>query len=282
MRVLGFHSSNFDTFSIERTAQILTELGFGAIELNMEQAPDFSAHILPDATPDRRAEIRQSIADAGLTLSSLNAHQGMLHRHPAHRQAAEDFVTGAIDLAVDLNTDIVHVVSGFIPDGASEADCWPYFVPTLQRLVHYAAERGIRLAIEAAMFPGFLIHNHQTLQRLLNDVGEQLYVNFDPSQFLPAGDEPVATFRALRPRIIHMHAKDATGTRDNFTFPPLGQGHVNWPALVQAMIDTDYNGPVSVEYEAHFFAKGFPKDPLGSARQSKTFLDKTFAPWLAN
>ena len=46
------------------------------------------------------------------------------------------------------------------------------------------------------------------------------------------------------------------------------------------MVDTAYDGVVSVEYEAHFFAKGYNKDPVGSATQSKEFLCRVLQSWL--
>ena len=77
-------------------------------------------------------------------------------------------------------------------------------------------------------------------------------------------------------------AKDGRGTRQAFEFPPLGEGAVDWSGLARAMVETEYRGFIAVEYEAHFLAKGYPKHPIGAARQSKAFLDEVFSEWLSS
>jgi sugar phosphate isomerase/epimerase len=269
---IGFHSSAFTDYSIEETVRLLSGLGYQAIELNMETAPHFRPHVTPEVPPARRREIREAIGAVGLTLSSLSAHINLIEADEQRRRANWDFVKGAIDLAVDLRTDIVHVISGAVPEGASEHQCWEWLVEGLRECVAYGRERGVKVAIEAAVFPGFLVWNLATLLRLLEQVGcDDLYVNFDPSHYLPAGDSVVEAFRLLRERIVHMHAKDAQGVREAFTFPPLGQGEVDWAGLAQAMAET--------EYEAHLF--GYEKDPVSAAWRSKEFLNEVLSPWLA-
>ena len=71
---LSFHSSNFTDYSIEETVRILADLGYDAIELNLETAephfrardsghlrgappkhrPDNRAHVTPDISAERR------------------------------------------------------------------------------------------------------------------------------------------------------------------------------------------------------------------------------------
>ena len=279
---LGFHTSNFADYSIEQTVGILVDLGFDAIELNLESCDNFAAHVLPDAPKQRRHEIQRVIDEAGLTLSSLSAHTFMTSADAGQRRVAIDFVNGSIDLACDLGTDIVHMASGFVPAGVSQEQAWDWLTDAVRRCVEHGRQRGVKVAMEAGVFAGLIVWNRQSMLELIDRVGcDDLYVNFDPSHYQPAGDDAVATFGKLRDRIVHMHAKDGSGKRDTFEFPPLGKGQVNWPGLAQAMIETEYRGYLSVEYEAHFFAKGYKKDPIGAARQSKAFLDEVFAKWLA-
>lgn len=278
---IGFHTSNFSDYSIEKTVEILVDLGFDAIELNLESADNFSAHVLPNASKQRRSEIRRVIEAAGLTLSSLSAHAFMTSANADQRKTAIAFVNDSIDLACDLGTDIVHMASGFVPQGATEEQAWSWLTDAVRQCVKHGQRHGVKVAMEAGVFPGLIVWNTQSMLELIDRVGhDDFYVNFDPSHYQPSGDDTVATFRKLRNRIIHMHAKDGSGNRDAFEFPPLGKGQVNWPGLVEAMIETDYRGCLSVEYEAHFFAKGYTKDPIGAARHSKSFLDEVFADWL--
>ena len=279
---LSFHSSNFTDFSIDQTAAILAKLGFDAIELNLETAePDFRAHLTPDIPHVEREDIVGVLDRTGLHLSSLSAHCDMIESDPTKYDRALKYVFDTIDLANDLGTDIVHIASGMITPEAGMEACWNRMTESARRCIDHGRERGVRVGIEAGVFPGLIVWNTASMLELIDRVGyDDLYVNFDPSHFQPAGDDAVESYRALSDRIIHIHAKDGSGTRDAFEFPPLGKGDVDWISLQTAMIDTGYQGYVSVEYEAHFFAKGYPKDPIGSAKQSKRFLDEFLADWL--
>jgi len=281
MRQIGFHSSCFSKFSVDRTARILGDLGYGAIELNLETCPAFTAHVTPQLSQPQRRELLRCVAEVPLAISSLNAHRPLIGASETAREEGLAFVLGSIDLAADLGAGIVHLISGVLPDGVCEADGWDRLTRTVTQAVKYGRTRGIKVAFEAAVFPGFLVWNLRTLEHLFERVGEpDLYVNFDPSHFLIAGDDVVATFRQLRARIVHMHAKDACGQRGAFQFPALGDGNVNWRALAKAMTETGYEGCLSVEYEAHIFATGYAWDPPAAAKQSKAFLDVAMAPWL--
>ena len=278
---LSFHTSLFGDYSIEETVAILVDLGFNAIELNMESSPDFHAHLTPDATPDERAAIVETIRRSGLCLSSLSPHCDMIPADERMRQEAIEYIHRSIDLAVDLGTDIVHIASGWITEEAGEDLCWQWMVEATRACVDYGRERDVKVAMEAGVFPGLIVWSPETLLKLIELVGyDDFYVNFDPSHFAAAGLDAVAAFLRLQDRIINVHAKDGRGGRDAFEFPALGDGDVDWPGLAQALIDIDYKGYVAVEYEAHFFSKGYPKDPPGAARQSKEFLDRVLADWL--
>jgi sugar phosphate isomerase/epimerase len=282
MRRLGVHSSLFHQFSVAETCDTLAQLGYGAIELNLEDCEHFTAHTSAAATTADRAEIVRSIQKSGLHLSSISAHACLIDARDDARCAAQLNLAGAIELAADLGTDIVHVISGFQQPGASEQQSWEWMTDAVRSAVERGRQRMIRIAVEAAVFPGFLVWNFESLQHLIERVdATDLYVNFDPSHFQAAGDDVVRAFETLRGRIIHMHAKDARGTRQRFEFPALGDGLVDWPGLANAMTRTRYDGTLSVEYEAHFFSKGYSGEPIAAARQSKEFLDRTLGQWLS-
>ena len=281
---LSFHSSNFTDYSIEETVRILADLGYDAIELNLETAePHFRAHVTPDISAERRRSIVRTIASGGLRLSSLSPHRDMIPPDERDRADAIQFVKNTIDLAADLGTDNIHIASGFLIDNVSEDVSWGWMVEAGQRLVEYGRRRGIKVGLEAGVFPGLIVWNTATMLELIDRVGyNDFYVNFDPSHYQSAGDNAVRTFQKLRERIVHVHAKDGRGTRQAFEFPPLGEGAVDWSGLARAMVETEYRGFIAVEYEAHFLAKGYPKDPIGAARQSKAFLDEVFSEWLSS
>ena len=71
---------------------------------------------------------------------------------------------------------------------------------------------------------------------------ENVRIIFDPSHYLVRGDNVAEVFRELAPRIVHVHLKDARGDQEDFEFPPMGQGDIDFGQLLQAIIDSDYSG----------------------------------------
>ena len=67
------------------------------------------------------------------------------------------------------------------------------------------------------------------------------------------GDDVPAAVRTFGGRIAHIHVKDASGTPDDYQFPPLGQGDVDFSGFIGAVQETGYRGVLSVEYEANAF-----------------------------
>lgn len=67
-----------------------------------------------------------------------------------------------------------------------------------------------KIAIEE--FPGALVHNVRTFNKLCEVVGEDsdvLGLNLDPSHLMLQGAEPIAAARALGDKIFYIHGKDA-------------------------------------------------------------------------
>jgi sugar phosphate isomerase/epimerase len=65
------------------------------------------------------------------------------------------------------------------------------------------------------------------------------------------GEDPLATWRALRPHIVHIHVKDSTSqpsANHPFTYVPPGQGEFPMAALAAAL-RAEFTGTVSLEWE---------------------------------
>jgi sugar phosphate isomerase/epimerase len=90
--------------------------------------------------------------------------------------------------------------------------------------------------------------------------------NFDPSHLIWQGVDPVEFLRAFPDRIYHVHMKDAIvrpggcrgilashlnfgDPRRGWDFRSLGRGSVDFQAILRALNDIGYDGPVSIEWE---------------------------------
>jgi sugar phosphate isomerase/epimerase len=109
------------------------------------------------------------------------------------------------------------------------------------------------------------------MRRLQEQLGDsRLKVNFDPSHLQVHGDDPIRAVRDLGSSIVHVHLKDAVGGPDEYAFPPLGKGRVDFVGLLRVLSDVGFEGFLSIEYEANAF--GYPGEPDEVAKASHRFF----------
>jgi sugar phosphate isomerase/epimerase len=145
-------------------------------------------------------------------------------------------------------------------------------VPYWTEAAKYAREHGIhRLAFE--MHPNFVVYNPRTLLRLREAVGEEIGANCDLSHLFWQGCDPVEVIHFLGKQgmIYHAHMKDTVLYPENVAkygvlnfvfeksdlpkasdaFRAVGYGHgaATWKAILQAYMDVDYEGILSIENE---------------------------------
>jgi len=84
----------------------------------------------------------------------------------------------------------------------------------------------------------------------------------DLGHFLRSGERPVDVIRLLAGRLYGIHLKDFAEMQDKTKGVILGQGHIDVPAVMAALVAAKFpaDGALSIEYEEH------PEDPLDELR----------------
>lgn len=246
---ISFHTGALAAYSAVEAIGRIARAGYGGVELNAETLPWAAPHVTPALSAAERRAIRDAAADAGLTITSISAHIGLVEADPQARRAAIEHSKGCADLALDLGVDVIHGLTGAAPDGVTEPEAWDWVLAAVAEIAEYCAARGVAFGIEPVV--GMLVHDGASLGRLLAALpAHRVGVNYDPSHLQLAGDDPAEVARRFADRIVAVHLKDAKGTTAEFAFPPLGLGEVDFAALAAALRAADYRGSLSVEYEA--------------------------------
>jgi sugar phosphate isomerase/epimerase len=76
------------------------------------------------------------------------------------------------------------------------------------------------------------------------------------------GEDPVATWRAIRPHVVHLHVKDSVSLpsgRHSFSYRLPGDGEFPMAPL-RAVLDREYTGPMSLEWERLWHPELAPLD----------------------
>ena len=264
-------------------------LGCEAVELGAGGYPG-EAHCDPErllSNPKALKGFRRTIGESDLKISALSCHGNALHPDRHLAAAHDEDFRNAVRLASEIGVDKVITFAGC--PGDSEESMKPNWVtcawppdfldvlewqweekvaPYWYEAADFAREFGIKVAIEP--HPGFVVYNPETFWRLRRLAGDNVGVNFDPSNLFWQGIDPVAAAEQMRGVIFHVHAKD-TGMNENlvaregvldtkehtpgggrsWVFRVVGRGHGPdfWRDLIRKLQDTGYDGTLSIEHE---------------------------------
>ena len=223
-----------------------------------------SGEMSPDVlVGSKRKEFLDLVKSNGLVISALCGDLGgggFIHADKNRERV--DFSKKILDLAKELETDVVTTHIGVVPNDPNH-DRYNIMQEACRELAEYADSIDAHFAVEtgpetSAVLKGFLDSLDST------GVG----VNLDPANLvMVTGDDPVQAVHNLKKYIVHTHAKDGKQifyrdpeivygikkdvivTDDSFIEVPLGEGSVPFPAYLKALEDIGYNGFLTIERE---------------------------------
>lgn len=225
-----------------------------------------------------RREFLKQVKDRGLVISALCGDLGQGFHNPELNPELIEKSKRIVDLAKDLETNVITTHIGVIPADPTVAR-YAIMQEACSKLAAYADSMEAHFAVEtgpeiATTLKGFLDS--------LNSKG--VSVNLDPANFvMVTGDDPVQAVYTLKDYIVHTHAKDGKrlyyvapeilyGMADedmlkepSFIELPLGQGDVDFPAYFKALNDIGYKGFLTIEREVG-------DDPEGDIRMAADYI----------
>lgn len=251
-----------NSFKTDTRTAILKAADLGADGIQMygtrgETSPE-------ELTPEKRRELLKFVKDNGLKFSAICGDMGGGFMSRESNPERIERSKRILDLAKDLETDIVTTHIGAIPSDPS-AERYAIMQEACFELSRYADSIGSHFAIEtgpetSAVLKGFLDGLHST------GVG----VNLDPANLVMiTGDNPVDAVYNLKDYIVHTHAKDGLmlkRTNPDYIYGaapkpahlvgvplyrevPLGEGAVDFKAYLEALENVGYKGFLTIERE---------------------------------
>ena len=122
-------------------------------------------------------------------------------------------------------------------------------IVALREMADYASERGVQLALETHAGP---TRNGRLAQQFLDEVAHpNVGFNYDTGNILYYNDgvDPAEDIAHVADRVVHVHLKDTQGGKEEWKFCALGEGRVNFPAILKTLNAAGFNGPYSLEIE---------------------------------
>ena len=240
-----------DTLPHDQIAQAAAA-GFGGLELVV--APD--GPLRPDSPLDTFRQLAAQARALPLELVGLATAQ-FFQCHYAHpdaqvRQQAHDLTCQLLDAAAAAEIGAVLVVPAVVGRADEPApqvaytDAFNRSLDALQALRWEAEARNVVIAIEN-VWNRFLLSPLEAADLVDRVNSPHVGFYFDTGNVMTFG-YPQDWITTLGRRIARVHIKDYDLTRPGHAgFCPLGEGSVDWPAVVAALCAVRYDGPLTYE-----------------------------------
>jgi sugar phosphate isomerase/epimerase len=216
--------------------------------------------------------IRERVESRGLTIpmmcysSDFTQHEEGKRREEVHKQRH------AIEVTAALGGKFCRVLSGQRRTDVSRADGVRYAAESIASLLPDAEKHGVVLILENHYKDGFwqfpeFAQKMDVFLELLAAIPRSPWfgVNYDPSNTIIAGEDPIALLEAAKDRVVSMHASDRYfegGTAEDLRkmeahpqagYAPIlkhgviGRGLNDYDKIFSILKSAGFNGWISIE-----------------------------------
>jgi sugar phosphate isomerase/epimerase len=193
--------------------------------------------------------------------------------HPDRKKRLEELEKQkqAIDLTVKLGGKFCRTLSGQNRPGLDRKQAISWCVEMIRETVSYAAEKGILINIENHYkdgyweYPEFALKSEIFLE-IIDQIDSPFFgINFDPSNTIVAGEDPIALLQKIKTRVVTMHASDRSlkggsiaelrkieldplhGYAKMIQHGVIGKGLNDYDSIFRILKDTGFDGWISIE-----------------------------------
>src|SRR5262249_53393021 len=191
------------------------------------------------------------------------------HPDPKFRQQQIDLEKGWIDMTVALGGNYCRVLSGQRRPEVSRADGLRYAADSIMACVPHAAANGVTLILENHYKDNFwkypeFAQKTDVFCDLCDLIQSPSFgINYDPSNTILAGEDPLELLERVKNRVVTMHASDrylAEGTIEDLRreedsvgyaarlrHGEIGKGMNDYDAIFSTLVGVGFDGWISIE-----------------------------------
>lgn len=246
-----------DKMTLTECFQLAKDAGFDGIELNYDLDSDLS----PKSGTKEFHEIRRTAERIGIAISGVCSFLfwpfPLTSNNPAERARGLELAGMMTQAAHDLGTTNLLVVPGAVHmpwrkdhEPTPNDVCDKRAREAIRKLIPVAEKLKISLNMENIFFNGFLLSPMEMVEFVDSFQSEYVKVHFDTGNIMEY-QFPEHWIPILGKRIKNVHLKEYSkkGTDHSLeSFRPLLDGTTNWPAVLEAFAQVDYDQYLTFEY----------------------------------
>jgi sugar phosphate isomerase/epimerase len=245
---LGCSTISFRRWPLPGALAEIKAQGFG--ETDLGSLPGVCDHVPIPLPADRVDALAEQILDSGVTVRLINADVADMDDPDLDASEMRSRLRTLVDLAQAVGTSTIMLPCG--RQGTEPRTELSRDIATIARSLTAAADfvntAGLNLLVEAP-HSRRLCATVERSEMLYEALGESpVGAVLDFSHVVASGDDEVDAVRRFDGRIGHVHLRDAVLGDINLS---IGRGKVNFPAAIDALTTSGYQGHYSLELETH-------------------------------
>lgn len=294
MPLAVFPKCFLDVLVKDRTMSVDDWIALVGRELDVDGV-EFYWGFTPQTSLERR-RLRQVLLKHGLTAPMMCYSPDFTQRKPFRLRQEVARQKRAIVATAELGGQFCRVLSGQWKPGVARIDGLAMAADSICECVEFAASQGVCLVLEnhykdsSWEFPEFAQRMDDFLDLLRRiPPGPNFGVNYDPSNAIIAGDDPLVLLEAVKAQVVTMHASDRClsgitvedlrrldhdpreGYAPCLKHGVIGCGSVDYGRIFEVLRSVNFTGWISIEDGVD------PTDGVIHLRQSAEFLRRQMA-----
>ena len=176
---------------------------------------EFYWHFTPWKDLRELKRLRKRVEHLGMSIAMLCYSSDFTNPDPSRRREETEQQKIAIQTAARLGATSCRVLTGQRRPGVSRQQGLTWVRESLRELLPFAEANGVILALENHYKDGFWVYPEfaQKMDLFLEllagvEASPWFGVNYDPSNAIVAGDDPIVLLDAVKNRVVTMHASD--------------------------------------------------------------------------
>jgi sugar phosphate isomerase/epimerase len=270
VRLAAFPKCYLDALVVHRTMSM-----FEWLELAAGPPPTDGVELYPPAFAsfDRAylTEIVDGLRAHGLQAPMMCASPDFTHPDEQARRDEIRRQREIIDVVAFLGGETCRVLSGQRRPQVSRTDGIEWTVAAISELLPHAEQRGVTLVMENHYKDGYwefpeFAQDMDTYLTIVDRISSPWFgVNYDPSNALIAGDDPLELLEAVKGRMVTMHASDrsleggtleqlrdldadpVTGYASFVKHGVIGRGLIDYDRIFEVLAASGFDGWISIE-----------------------------------
>jgi sugar phosphate isomerase/epimerase len=268
MKLAAFPKCFMDQLVVERSMSVFDWIGMASrlpvdgLEMYPGFFDSFDSHYLE--------RVREGLEGRHLQMPMLCCSPDFTRPSPADRREEVEREKQMIRVTAALGGKFCRVLSGQRRPEVSRSQGIEWVVNCIEDLIDEAARQSVVLAIENHYkdnywhFPEFAQHSDVYVE-ILDRVGSQHFgAQFDPSNAILAGEDPLGLLEKIKHRVVTMHAsdrclkpghsldellrvEDSPGYASILSHGVVGQGLNDYTKIFQILRGVQFDGWVSIE-----------------------------------